>query len=139
MADRLLHVIATTDEGTERALKAAGHFAREGGTRVVVLVPHVVSFTSRMGLSSADPAAIAAPYRALVSATGVDATVRVCLCREPQQVFGHLLMDQAEVVVGGTRRRWWPSREERLARELASQGHRVTFADVEGISSEGAS
>jgi hypothetical protein len=130
MATPVVHVIATTEEGTQRALSAAAHLANERGTRVVVLVPHVVSFALPVGRSSEDPAAIAAPYRALVSAAGVDATVRVCFCREPQHVFGRLLTDQAEVVVGGTRRRWWPSREERLARDLAGRGHRVTFADI---------
>src|SRR4051812_31105917 len=113
MSSRLVHVIATTEEGTERALRTAGRLASHRGTRVIVLVPHVVSFGSTTG-RPADPQAVAEPYRILASANGVDATVRVCLCREPRQIFGRLLTDQTDVVIGGRRRRWWPSREERL-------------------------
>ena len=131
MATRPLHVIATTCTGTVSALKAAQQIADTRRARVVLLVPRVVSFTLSLDQPDEDPVAIAESYRTIVDQAGIEANVRVCFCREPRDVFGRLLIDNADVVVGGRRGRWWPSPEERLARRLTAEGHHVTFADVE--------
>jgi hypothetical protein len=55
--------------------------------------------------------------------------VRVCACREPGHLFERMLIDEAVVVIPGHRGRWLRSKSERLAHELASRGHTVTFAD----------
>ena len=131
MATRPLHVIATSCAGTLTALETARHIAVERRTPVVLLVPRVVSFTRSLDQPDEDPVAIAESYRTIVDQSGIAANVRVCFCREPHDVFGRLLIDDADVVVGGPRGRWWPSPEERLARRLTAEGHHVTFADVE--------
>lgn len=131
MATRALHVIATSCTGTVSALKAAQQIADKRRARVVLLIPRVVSFTLSLDQPDEDPAAIAESYRTIVDQADVEASVRVCFCREPRDVFGRLLIDSADVVVGGQRGRWFPSREERLVRRLTADGHHVTFADVE--------
>ncbi len=131
MAGRYVHVIATTDAGTRCALRAASGLARDRAAGLMLIVPREVSFGVLSGSANVHPAAVAETYRRLATSVGVDAVVRVCLCRERHRALESLLLAQADVVVGGKRRRWWSSPEERLVRRLAANGHHVVFADVD--------
>src|SRR2546422_7762426 len=106
MDTRPIHVLATTDEGTRSALDAAGKVARARGSRVMVIVPLVVSYGLPLDHPDDDPRIVADRYRAVVAASGTGATVLVCCCREPRHVLGRMLLDRAQVIVGGRRRRW---------------------------------
>jgi hypothetical protein len=55
--------------------------------------------------------------------------VRVYLCRDRAEVVRSVLKPHSLVVIGGNRR-WWPTREKRLARQLRRSGHAVVFAEV---------
>jgi hypothetical protein len=123
-----IHVIATSDEGTERALIEARKLSEGLRGRIVVLVPHQVSYAIPLTNPAEAPDVIGERYRMLGSAAGVDATVRLCFCRRTDDVFRSLLIEESVVVIGGRRQRWWPSRAERVARRLARAGHHVVFA-----------
>jgi len=125
---RLIHVIATARDGTLSALDAARRLGAEQDANLVLLVPHIVPFVPTNGAIE-DTAALTEMYRTLASQAGVDVTVRVCLCRRPEDVCSSLLVEPTTIVVGGRRRRWWPTPAERLARRL-SRTHQVIFADV---------
>jgi hypothetical protein len=125
-----IHVIATTNEGTRCALVEARRLTADLFARIVILVPHQVSYAIPLTNPTEVPEVIADQYAALASALGVDATVRLCLCRRADDVFRLLLMKESLVVIGG-RRTWWPSRVERLARRLTKSGHTVVVASVD--------
>jgi len=67
-------------------------------------------------------------FRERLRFAGVDATIRVYLCRDPRAVFGLAFREGSLIVIGG-RRRWWPTRAESLRRELERNGHLVVFVD----------
>jgi hypothetical protein len=124
-----LQVVATTDAGTRRALVEAARMTNGSGVRVLLLVPHVVSVLR----STADPVqalAITDRYRTIAAEEGVDALVRLCVCRRLDDMFRWMLGPSAHIVVGGRQRWWWPTAAERIARRLTRQGHRVVFACV---------
>ena len=123
-----VYVVATTDEGTRRALREATRLTAEASARVVMLVPHVITFTAPEA-DAAGTMALTDRFRAIASEAGVPATVRVCLCRRSDDVW-RSMMPGARVIVGGRRRRWWPTAPERLARRLRDNGHDVLYAQI---------
>ena len=57
-------------------------------------------------------------------------TVQIVFARSLGEGYRYALRPNSTVLLG-TRRRWWPTREERLARELVSGGHNVGLMQVE--------
>jgi hypothetical protein len=124
-----LQVLATTEEGTRLALAEAMRLAGGADARVLLLVPRIVPFLSTPD-SRLEAIAIADRYRAIAVEAGVDARVRLCFCRRLDDIFRWMLGPGARIVIGGRRRRWWPTAAERVARRLERQGHHVVFAGV---------
>ena len=128
-----VYVVATTAEGTEFALATAGRLADGLDVQIIILVPHVVPYPLALDDDTEASSAIARHYSAIASAIGLDATVRLCRCRSPRDVFRSHLRERSIVVVGGCRHRLWPTSAERLARRLERQGHQVLFATMGGV------
>jgi hypothetical protein len=123
-------VIATTEEGTRAALAEARQFSADRGpARVILLVPQVVSFLKPLD-SPSEIYQIARRYRNIAALAGVEATVRVCVCRRPEEVFRWMVNARSTVVLGGRRRWWWHTEEQDLAGRLTQTGRDVIFADV---------
>lgn len=126
------HVIATTDEETRTALAEAKRLAGEcPDSRVVLLVPHLVSYSATLDPPRDAPAEITEHYRALAAEAGLDVAVRVCFCRHREDVFRWMLGRRALVVIGGRRRQWWPTAAQRMASRLIRDGHEVVFANAD--------
>jgi hypothetical protein len=51
------------------------------------------------------------------------------LCRDRVETLRKVLKPHSLVVIGG-RRSWWPTPENRLARQLRRSGHEVVFAEA---------
>jgi hypothetical protein len=64
-------------------------------------------------------------FRDAARTVGDDLAIHVCVCRSTASVAA-VLPGNALIVVGG-RRRWWRSRDERLAHTLARSGLCVLF------------
>jgi hypothetical protein len=126
-----VYVAATTREGTRCALLAADRLAAGLDARIIILVPHIVSYVVPLDLPTEDPTVLTDEYRALVSDAGVDADVRLCLCRRPVDVFKTLLDDQSTILIGGRRGLWWPSLAQCTARRLRREGYDVVFVEME--------
>ena len=127
MTSQGLQVVATTEDGTRRALSEAARLADGSGVRVLLLVPHVVSFLRTTG-DAQEATAIADRYRALAADAGVHARVRLCVCRRLDDVFRWMIGPHARVVIGGRQRWWWPTAAERMADRLRREGRDVLFA-----------
>jgi hypothetical protein len=122
-------VVATTEAGTRCALLTATRLANGSAGRVLLLVPLVIRPFGPVG-NRHEALELTDHYRALASEAGVDALVRLCVCRRVDDMFRWMLGPRAQVVIGGARRWWWPSTAERLARRLERLGHNVVFAGV---------
>jgi hypothetical protein len=123
-------VIFTSVPSTLIALKKAGALANRLNGRIALVVPQVVPF----------PLPLTSPpvlldwnekhFRVIASASPVETTVQIYLCRDPLETSIAVLSPHSLVVVGG-RKRWWPTPEKRLARRLRGAGHEVIFTETE--------
>lgn len=130
----VVYVIATSLEGTRAALAAGIPLARGSRARLVVLVPQIVPYPVPLDRPVDSPDFVVERYRDLVRDQGLDAEIRVCLCRHADDVLWQALPAKATVVVGGSAGRWRSSHEERLARRLTHLGYQVVFAPIVEIS-----
>jgi hypothetical protein len=64
----------------------------------------------------------------IVSASPVETTVQLCMCRQRFEALVALLRPRSLLVIGG-HKTWWPTKEEKLARELRRAGHEVILAE----------
>ena len=131
-ADRKLDiaVVFTSVESTLAALKDAGHLAHSLGARIILVVPQEVPF----------PAPLESPpvlvefnenrFRAIASESPVETSVQIYLCRDRLETLLWALQPGSIVVLGG-KKRWWPTKDERLARQLRRAGYEVLFKETE--------
>ena len=123
-------VVFTSVPATLLALKRAASLASSLNARITLVVPQLVPY----------PLPLTSPpvlldfnerrFRVIVSKIPVPTTVRVYLCRDQLDALALALPPRCLVVVGA-RRRWWPTRETRLASKLRHAGHDVIVTETE--------
>jgi hypothetical protein len=129
-----VYVLATTRDGTTSALTVAKHLTSGLDGKVVLLVPHVGSPVAGSDSESAEPAALVDEHDALAAEVGVRAGVVCCVCHRPDDIVRQMVGRASLLIVGGRKRIWWPTREERLVDRLAREGYPVVFARVDSLS-----
>jgi hypothetical protein len=126
----LVHVLATTTEGTTCALGSAKRLAGGLDAQVVLLVPRVMHGGAFFDPSGHERTTLVDQHRALAAEVGVHASVLFCVCHRYDDVAHQLLGRSSLLIVGGRKRVWWPTREERLVSRLSAEGYAVVFAQV---------
>ncbi len=125
-----VNVIFTTSRPTRAALKTADELARHLTARIRFLVPQLVPLP--FPVTSPPVSVTFAMQRfcdmAKTCREAVEVSVQVYFCRDKRQVLREVLKPQSLVVLGG-RKRWWVTPEQKLARDLRTNGHRVVFVD----------
>ena len=108
-----VHVLGTTVEGTRAAIAAAIPVARKRRAPVVLLIEHDDWQAARClrAIRETDPTITA---KCLVGSNATEAV------KEHVPVL-------ALIVIGGSTRWWWPTRDERLAARLRRHGRDVMF------------
>jgi len=112
----------TDSELTLAALKVAADLTAPGD--ITLLAVHVVPRPLDLHHSAVDEGTLLHRLEELVARSGVWAKIELVFARSRRQSFGWAIVPGALVVIA-TRRRWWPTAEERLARALRRRGHRV--------------
>jgi hypothetical protein len=132
-SENLIFVYATNEEGTAAALRHAARTAGTSGGRVVILVPLIVGYGSPLTntITTAEKEALSARYKAMAAEAGLDVSVRCATAREAKHLPARLLIERARIIVGGRTRAWRATLEQQLARDLACEGHDVTFVDAQ--------
>jgi len=125
-----ISVIFTSVDATLAALRQAGDLASRLGAKITIVVPQVVPF----------PLPLTSPpvlldfnerrFRVIAKQSPVETRVLLYLCRDQWETLDAALDAHSLVVVGG-RKRWWPTREKRLARHLRRAGHEVILTETE--------
>jgi hypothetical protein len=125
-----ISVVFTSVEWTLAALKKAGALASSLGGRITMVVLQVVPY----------PLPIESPpvltdwnekrFGVIANESVVETTVRIYLCRDRLEALNSVLGARSIVVLGG-RKRWWPTAEARLARQLSRSGHEVILTGAE--------
>ncbi|HEX3703564.1 MAG TPA: hypothetical protein VHU82_09545 [Vicinamibacterales bacterium] len=124
--------MATTDEGTRTALAEADRRrATFNDGRVILLVIRIASYF-RTTIDPRDDARVSERYRRLIDDVGAVADVRLCVARRPADALRWMLDRRTVIVIGGCRRWWWPTREQRVAHRLKKAGGHVIFAEAPG-------
>jgi hypothetical protein len=121
----------TTREGTLAALKASAVLARNLRATLGLIITEVVPFRLPLDQPGVSLEFLKRRQEALVAEAGLDGgdiRLQICFCRDKKETLGRLLGASALVILGG-RRRWWPTREQRLETFLARLGHQVVFID----------
>lgn len=123
-------VVFTSVEATLAALRKAGNLASSLGGRITLVVPQVVPY----------PLPLESPpvlldwnerrFHLIAAESPVETVIRIYLCRDALDTLQDVLKTHSVVVIGGPRR-FWPTREKRLARQLRHAGHEVIFTESE--------
>jgi hypothetical protein len=123
-------VIFTSVGPTLGALRKAAVFAKRLAGRITLVVPQIVPYPLPL---SSPPILLdfnEKRFVTLCSESRVATTVCIYLCRDRLQALAKILRPSS-VVVLGTRKRWWPTAESRLAKRLRSMGHEVVLVETE--------
>ena len=126
----VVHVLATTAEGTTGALEAARQLTSGTDGKVVLFVPRLTTSGAPFDPSGEERNAILDRYRQIAADAGVHVSVVFCVCARLEDVVHQMLGPSTLLIVGGRSRAWWPTRERRLLDRLVGQGYPVVFADV---------
>jgi hypothetical protein len=123
-----ISVVFTSVDTTLAALKEAGSLASSLGGRITLIVPQIVPYP----LPLARPPVLVdfneRRLRVIASDCRVETSVSVYLCRNPLETLKSVLKPHSLVVVG-SRKRWWPTAEKRLAAQLRRAGHEVVVTE----------
>jgi hypothetical protein len=131
-ADQRLNVavIFTSVEWTLAALKEAGYLANHLSARIMLIVPQIVPYPLPIERPPILAECSERRFRVIASHSPVETTVQICLCRDRLAGVKSILRPGSIVVLGG-RRRWWPTKNEILARRLRRAGYEVIFKETE--------
>ena len=120
----------TSVPATLLALRRAASLASRLNAHITLVVPQLVPYP----LPLTSPPVLVdfneRRFRVITSEIPVATTVRVYLCRDKMDALA-LALGPRSLVVVGTRRRWWPTPETRLASKLRHAGHHVIVTDTE--------
>jgi hypothetical protein len=130
-ADQQLNiaVVFTSIESTLAALKEAGNLANSLGARIRLVVPQVVPFPLPLETPPVLVEFNENRFRVMASESPVETSVQIFLCRDRFETLASALKPGSIVVVGG-RRRWWPTKDEILTRQLRRAGYEVLFKET---------
>jgi hypothetical protein len=120
----VVHVIYTDPQGTLAALQAAEALASQLQARITLLAAHAVPY--HLPLNSPPISIQFAKSRLIeIAQQGqLHTSIEIYICRDRTFCLFQALTSKS-VVILGARKRWWPSKDIRLAKRLRSAGHQV--------------
>jgi hypothetical protein len=119
-------VVFTKPRATLRAMRRAGRLAAGLGAELRIIVPRIVPGTGQWQFHAGNGFRL--PHlRTIVGVEKIGTRIDVRHCRDRWQMLQQELSPQSIVVMGGSSRWWWPTRESRLAQKLRAAGHTVLF------------
>jgi hypothetical protein len=123
-------VIAHTEWDTTAALlKRAALLTAGLNVRVTLLAVHTVPYPAPLSSATASHAHLVEELVDLASQSTLPLTPQVVLARGREEGFRYMLGPESTVLVG-TRKHLWQTPEERLARALADDGHKVALMHI---------
>jgi hypothetical protein len=123
-------VVFTSVDATLGALKEAAKLAANLGARITIVVPQIVPYPLPLTTPPILVDFNERRLRVLAGGCRVDTNVAIYLCRDAWEALQSVLKPHSLVVLGSRKRRW-PTPEQRLARKLRSLGHEVVVTERE--------
>jgi hypothetical protein len=123
-------VVFTSVDATLAALREAAKLAGSLSAHITLMVPQVVPYP----LPPQNPPVLLdwneRRFHVIAADSPVETSVRIYLCRDRLEAL-RIVLHPRSIVVIGARRRWWPTPERRLARQLRRLGHEVIVKELE--------
>jgi hypothetical protein len=123
-------VVFTSISATMQALKRAAALAENLAGRITLLVPQVVPYPLPLAKPAVRAEFSERRFYALASASRVQTSVRIYLCRDRWDALAQILKPNSLVVLG-EEKHWWPTASGRMARKLRRMGHEVVVVETE--------
>jgi len=112
-----------------QALAEALKLAQGFDAAVTLMAVHVLPYPSPLECQAGIRQRLEAELTTVARTSAVSVRVKLVFARDREEAYLGLLPRRSLVVIG-TRDRWWRTREERLARRLAADGHSVAVVKV---------
>jgi hypothetical protein len=123
-------VVFTSPAATLTAVRKASVLARPLNARITLLVPQIVPYPDPL---ESPPILLDFSehcLREIAAQSPVQTEVHIYLCRDAAATLQSVIAPHSLVVIGG-RKRWWPTRAQKLARNLLRSDHEVIFIETE--------
>jgi hypothetical protein len=114
-----IHVVFTSERETVTALRQAATLAAGLDACLLLIAPQVIPWAAEIDRPPVSPEFIAAKMLRITEQAGVEAGVRVVLCRDRIEGLESVLGKNAVVIAG----------EKKLASQLTKRGHQVLVFD----------
>jgi hypothetical protein len=125
-------IVFTSVDATLGALKEArrllGTQAGSLGGHITLIVPQIVPYPLPL---ASPPVLVDSNERRLRVIAGhsrIDTRICIYLCRDSLETLKSVLEPHSLVIIG-SRKRWWPTAEKRLAAKLRGAGHEVIVTE----------
>ena len=123
-------VVFTSAEATLSALGRAGALAHGLLAKITLVAPQVVPYPLPLTSPPVLLDFTEERLRTLANVSPMETLVRIYLCRDRFDALAMMLKPRS-VLILGTKKRWWPTPEERLAKKLRKVGHQVIVTETE--------
>jgi hypothetical protein len=115
---------------TDALLKRAVALTAGLNAKLTLVAVHTVPYAAPYGCPSAVHAHLVEQLVDLASRCPLPVNPQVVLARGRAEGFAYVLKPES-IVLLGARKHWWRTREEKLARRLARDGHKVVLLHFE--------
>jgi hypothetical protein len=125
-----VYVVFTSIDWTLKALEKACELAKPLDANIVVVAVQVVPFPLPLDQPPVPMEFVVRRFEEKAGEYPVKTHIAAYLCRNPMEAFKRILNRNSQVVIG-VKRRWIPSRSERLAKKLCRAGYDVILVKME--------
>ena len=115
---------------TNALLRRAAELTAGLNARLSLVAVHTVPYPATFGCPTAVHAHLVEQLVDLAGRCSLALTPQVILARSREEGFLYILRPEATVLIG-SRKRPWRTSEERLARTLAKDGHKVVLVHID--------
>jgi hypothetical protein len=124
----VVNVIYTDLAGTLAALQSAETLARQLRARIALLAAHAVPYSLPVTRPPIALEFASQRLLALARKRNLQTSIEIYICRDRTLCLLHALYSRSLVVLGA-KKRWWPTRDAKLAMRLQSAGHQIVVVE----------
>ena len=121
-------VVFTSVNWTLRALEKAREIARPLGVNIAVIAIQVVPYPLPLDSPPVPMEFVVRRFEERAGEFSERTKVSAYLCRDPLEALKRILNPDCPAVMG-IRKRWWPTRDQRLARKLRRAGYDIILVE----------
>jgi hypothetical protein len=125
-----VYVISTSINRTLIALEEASQLAKPLKSGIEILTVKTVSFAVPLNDPSVPFQFLVRRLKEMSARFPVRIKISAYLCRNQLEALKRVLNRNCPIVMG-VRKRWWPTRDERVARKLRGAGYNVILVETE--------